>query len=225
MFVRSKVVKGLTYYQLVEGYRDSEGRVRHRNLASLGRHPTIEDAIAAGEAGRSDADRRRVERLRAILDDQGRRRKEADESASHRAQLREQLARDASRQIVGRLESRIKQLSAEFERRKAELRARYPEQEVGTTSTATVDTTATPATGRKLSDHERRVRVMLDHAERAAKEREEDQRRINEVLNRPSQSLPRPKESFHYTNRVMDECSSADRKPIRRRKPRTKDAG
>jgi hypothetical protein len=43
MFLRSKVVKGRTYHQVVESYRD-EGRVRQRTLASLGTHPTIEAA-------------------------------------------------------------------------------------------------------------------------------------------------------------------------------------
>jgi hypothetical protein len=43
MFVRSKVVKGRTYYQAIETYR-SFGKVRHRTLASLGTCPTVEDA-------------------------------------------------------------------------------------------------------------------------------------------------------------------------------------
>ena len=45
MFVRSKVVKGHTYYQLVEGYRDGAGKVRHRTVMSLGRSPTVRDAL------------------------------------------------------------------------------------------------------------------------------------------------------------------------------------
>lgn len=50
MFVRSKVVKGRTYYQLVETSRDKEtGRVRQRVLASLGTQPTIEGAFRAAE--------------------------------------------------------------------------------------------------------------------------------------------------------------------------------
>ncbi len=44
MFVRSKVVKGRTYYQVVETYRDGD-RVRHHTLASLGTHSTIEEAL------------------------------------------------------------------------------------------------------------------------------------------------------------------------------------
>lgn len=47
MFVRSKVVKGHTYYQAVQGYRDESGLVRHRTVASLGREPTLEGAIKA----------------------------------------------------------------------------------------------------------------------------------------------------------------------------------
>lgn len=46
MYIRSKVVEGRTYYQIVQGYRDEAGKVRHRTIASLGRSPTIADAIA-----------------------------------------------------------------------------------------------------------------------------------------------------------------------------------
>jgi hypothetical protein len=42
MFIRSKVVDGQTYYQVVRTYRD-RGRVRQQTLASLGKHPTIEE--------------------------------------------------------------------------------------------------------------------------------------------------------------------------------------
>jgi hypothetical protein len=45
MFIRSKVVKGRTYYQVIEAYRD-DGRPRQRTLASLGTHSTIEEARA-----------------------------------------------------------------------------------------------------------------------------------------------------------------------------------
>jgi hypothetical protein len=34
-----------TYYQLVRGYRDENGKVKQEVLASLGRHPTVEDAL------------------------------------------------------------------------------------------------------------------------------------------------------------------------------------
>src|SRR3954447_13846248 len=76
MFVRSKVVKGHTYYQLVEGYRDGSGRVRHRTVASLGREPTIRDALDEAlcqlsrvEAADGDVEkaRARVEMLRSLL--------------------------------------------------------------------------------------------------------------------------------------------------------------
>ena len=60
MYVRAKVVKGATYYQLVEGYRDDTGRVRHRTLVSLGRHPTVADALKATD--------REVRRLRRALE-------------------------------------------------------------------------------------------------------------------------------------------------------------
>jgi hypothetical protein len=45
VYIRSKVAKGRTYYQLVEGRREG-GKVRQRIVAALGRHPTIEDALA-----------------------------------------------------------------------------------------------------------------------------------------------------------------------------------
>jgi hypothetical protein len=46
MFVRSKLVKGQTYYQLIQGYRVA-GKVRHRTIASLGRNPTVEGALVS----------------------------------------------------------------------------------------------------------------------------------------------------------------------------------
>jgi hypothetical protein len=45
MYVRDKVVKGRTYYQLVEGYRDGD-KVRHKTLASLGTASTLTEARA-----------------------------------------------------------------------------------------------------------------------------------------------------------------------------------
>jgi hypothetical protein len=47
MFVRSKVVKGRTYYQVISTCRDEDGRIRHRTHASLGTHPTIAEARRA----------------------------------------------------------------------------------------------------------------------------------------------------------------------------------
>jgi hypothetical protein len=44
-YVRRKQVKGNTYYQLVESYRDG-GKVRQRLVAHLGAFPTLEEAIA-----------------------------------------------------------------------------------------------------------------------------------------------------------------------------------
>jgi hypothetical protein len=49
MYIRRKTVKCREYYQLVEGYRDDAGKVRHRTLASLGTSATIPDAIKAAE--------------------------------------------------------------------------------------------------------------------------------------------------------------------------------
>jgi hypothetical protein len=89
MYIRSKVVKGATYYQVVDGYRDAEGRVRHRTVASLGRCPTIEEAILQigatearirrrlaklPEAGLSRTLRTKRDRLAARLTQQGARR-------------------------------------------------------------------------------------------------------------------------------------------------------
>jgi hypothetical protein len=44
MFIRRKVIKGVTYYALVESYR-KDGKVRQRILFSLCRQPTFEAAI------------------------------------------------------------------------------------------------------------------------------------------------------------------------------------
>ena len=44
MFIRSKVVKGVTYYSLVESYRQ-DGKVRQRTLLYLCRHPNLGAAI------------------------------------------------------------------------------------------------------------------------------------------------------------------------------------
>ncbi len=87
MFIRSKVVKGRTYYQAVESYRDSkDGRVRQKTLASLGTHPTIEPAFREAvkryfdsRKGRktapfTDADRaawKRLQKLENLLFKQG----------------------------------------------------------------------------------------------------------------------------------------------------------
>ncbi len=58
MYIRRKVVKGQTYYQLVEGFRDG-GKVRHKTLASLGTASTLAEA-------RADL-KRQVARLRRRL--------------------------------------------------------------------------------------------------------------------------------------------------------------
>ena len=90
MYVRSKVVKEATYYQVVEGFRDeASGRVRHRNVISLGRCASIEEAIAntrrvearirrrlakVPETELSDLMRAERDRLAARLTQQGARR-------------------------------------------------------------------------------------------------------------------------------------------------------
>ena len=62
MFVRSKVVKGRTYHQVIEGYRDEAGKVRHRTVVSLGRSPTPKDAVAVARKA-INRRRRRLEQL------------------------------------------------------------------------------------------------------------------------------------------------------------------
>ena len=58
-YIRSRVVKGTTYYQLVEGYREPHtGRVRHRTVG-LGTKATLPEAIAEAE--------REYRRVRALL--------------------------------------------------------------------------------------------------------------------------------------------------------------
>jgi len=68
MYVREKLVKGQYYYQMVEGYRDAAGRVRHRTIISLGQNPTIEEAL--DEAKRLERrDRRRLKTLEHMFTD------------------------------------------------------------------------------------------------------------------------------------------------------------
>jgi hypothetical protein len=64
MFIRSKEVKGATYYQVVEGYREGS-RVRHRTLISLGQNPTLAEAEAL-ERSRRTATARRLARLKRL---------------------------------------------------------------------------------------------------------------------------------------------------------------
>jgi hypothetical protein len=44
-FIRTKLVKGIAYYYLVESYRE-DGKVRQRVLAYLGKHSTVNAALA-----------------------------------------------------------------------------------------------------------------------------------------------------------------------------------
>ncbi len=44
-YVRRKQVKGRTYYQVVETYRDGD-KVRQRVLVHIGEYPTVEEALA-----------------------------------------------------------------------------------------------------------------------------------------------------------------------------------
>jgi hypothetical protein len=65
VFIRSKSVRGETYYQVIHGYRDEQSRVRHRVIASLGREPTLEGAMAV-EKRKLTQLRRRRSRIAAI---------------------------------------------------------------------------------------------------------------------------------------------------------------
>ena len=60
VFVRSKVVKGHTYHQVVQGYREG-AKVRHRTVVSLGRSPTPKEAAAVGRKAVKRCERRLVE--------------------------------------------------------------------------------------------------------------------------------------------------------------------
>jgi hypothetical protein len=48
MYIRSKMVKGHTYYFVVQGRREG-GKVRQRTIVSLGRHCTLTEALAASQ--------------------------------------------------------------------------------------------------------------------------------------------------------------------------------
>src|SRR4051794_21461797 len=63
MFVRSRKAKGSTYYAVVESYREA-GKIKHRQVAALGRHQRLEDAIAAAEREVRQG-RRRLARIAA----------------------------------------------------------------------------------------------------------------------------------------------------------------
>ena len=86
-FLRSKIVNGKRYYQLVENER-VDGKHKQRVLMHLGRHKTVEAAIAdwtehanwirrvdaaLGRKGRRDTDTERLEekaaRLRSLCGD------------------------------------------------------------------------------------------------------------------------------------------------------------
>jgi len=68
VFIRRKTVRGYDYFQIVEGYRDDHGRVRHRTVASLGHNPTIKAALTS--MARDDRrDAKELERYRKVGSD------------------------------------------------------------------------------------------------------------------------------------------------------------
>ena len=79
MFIRPKNAKGVTYYAIVESYRDPGPlkAPRQRTMVSLGRHPT---ALAAFTAEEKNLER--LEQRRQVLDGSGR---QADADALDRA--------------------------------------------------------------------------------------------------------------------------------------------
>lgn len=122
MFVRAKTVKGRTYYQAVETYRDEDGRVRHRTLGSLGTHATIAAARAAALARyslrRGDGDWSevvRLDRLLALVEGQDYRPDEALEK-ERRRRLRAATAarREADRPAREEARRRRQDRSEEF---------------------------------------------------------------------------------------------------------------
>jgi hypothetical protein len=95
MFIRSKPVAGRTYYQVVESYRDQTGTPRHRTVASLGRHPSPADALAAARKALAGARRElaRWEELAAAHPAFAGRRTEAEATLRRRiARLEAQIA-------------------------------------------------------------------------------------------------------------------------------------
>lgn len=56
MYIRTKIVKGFTYYQVVAGHRDG-AKVRQKIVAALGQSPTVEGALKV--------EKRRLSRLRS----------------------------------------------------------------------------------------------------------------------------------------------------------------
>ena len=128
MFIRSKVVKGQTYYQLVEAYREA-GRPRQRSLASLGPHPTIEAARAAAlaqyRAAQDEVGRRQALDRAGRLNDLARRWHAEkgtvyQSDAALRAATAEQAQREAEKQEQARREAWARREAQEQEQAKRE---------------------------------------------------------------------------------------------------------
>jgi hypothetical protein len=93
MYIRKKTVKSEIYYQVIEGFRDPSGRVRHRNIISLGRCPTIQAAIAKTQRVEARV-RRRLAKLPEELEGL------ANEVQAERDRLTARLARQAERRAA-----------------------------------------------------------------------------------------------------------------------------
>ncbi len=72
MFIRSRIVKDKTDYQVIESYRDTDDKVRHRNIISLGTAATVPKAITDAKRMIRDYEKRRDYVLRRWPDPQWR---------------------------------------------------------------------------------------------------------------------------------------------------------
>jgi hypothetical protein len=71
MFIRRKVVRGVTYYAVVQNCRTGSGRVKQRTVVSLGQHSTIAVALRQAREWRAihqeNAERGRRQRRNGIF--------------------------------------------------------------------------------------------------------------------------------------------------------------
>ena len=101
MYTRQKELRGVKYFQLVHGYRDEQGRVRHRTIMSLGRCPTVTDAIHDAKTEMRII-RRELSRIPSFL-------RESDASR----EMREHIA--SRERKLAQLQERLTKLDALYE--------------------------------------------------------------------------------------------------------------
>ena len=92
MFIRSRISKGNTYHQAVEGYRDENGAVRQRTFSVRG--ATIEEALAAEKAALARYRRKRAE-WKKFEGDTGRTEFEKWDRRASKAEAKVRMLRDA----------------------------------------------------------------------------------------------------------------------------------